>query len=304
MKILIIKLGYSETLDAKIDLSTSFGDVFRTTPILSALKTKYPDAVITWITDQKVTPLLKEIPLINRLLTWDSFLSSELLSEKFDILINLEKTAAICILADAIQVKKRYGFHFEPNFGLYSESEDAIQMVTDPLFKQNNEKPWQQMLIELVGCEWTEQPYLIGKSYKKIKFDIGFNFQVGAKWPNKAWGLDHWMDLEVLLKKKGLSVSWQEGSTDLDSYVSWIGSCQTLVTNDSLGLHIALALKRNVVALFGPTSDREVFFYGLGVSLTSAAPCRPCYQSSCQHGASCINQISPRAVFEEIMQQY
>ena len=37
-KILIIKLGYSETLDQDIGRVPSFGDVLRTTPILWALK--------------------------------------------------------------------------------------------------------------------------------------------------------------------------------------------------------------------------------------------------------------------------
>lgn len=301
MKILILKLGYSETLDNKIDLSPSFGDIFRTTPILIALHNKYLRAEITWITDQKAIPLLKGIPLISRLLTWDSFLSSQLLSEKFDILINLEKTAAVCILADAIQAKKRYGFHFEPNFGIYSESEDVYQMVTNPQFKQNNQKSWQQMLIELIGCKWAEQPYQIRDTTETPKFDVGFNYLVGPKWPNKAWSIKNWKTLEHLLNNQGLTVSWQQGNNDIDIYVSWIESCKTLITNDSLGLHIALALKRYVVALFGPTSDREIYFYDHGTSLNAETNCRPCYQSFCQHGESCIDQIKPEMVFNAFM---
>jgi len=37
-KILIIKLGYSETLDPEIGRVPSLGDVLRTTPILHALR--------------------------------------------------------------------------------------------------------------------------------------------------------------------------------------------------------------------------------------------------------------------------
>lgn len=40
--------------------------------------------------------------------------------------------------------------------------------------------------------------------------------------------------------------------------MDWIGSCGTIVTNDSLGLHIALAFNKRVVALFGPTLASEV----------------------------------------------
>ena len=42
-KILIIKLGYSETLDQEIGRIPSLGDILRTTPILWALKEKYPE---------------------------------------------------------------------------------------------------------------------------------------------------------------------------------------------------------------------------------------------------------------------
>ena len=38
MKILIIKLGFSETLDEEISRFSSLGDVLRTTPILPTLK--------------------------------------------------------------------------------------------------------------------------------------------------------------------------------------------------------------------------------------------------------------------------
>jgi heptosyltransferase-2 len=59
----------------------------------------------------------------------------------------------------------------------------------------------------------------------------------------------------------GFSVDWQQGLNNLYDYIDWINSCKKLVTNDSLGLHIALALGKPVVALFGPTNAKEVYMY-------------------------------------------
>ncbi|MDD5436991.1 MAG: glycosyltransferase family 9 protein, partial [Candidatus Omnitrophica bacterium] len=72
-KILIMKLGYSETLDSEIARIPSLGDVLRTTPILWALKEKYKDSHISWLVDRQAEPLLRGNPLIDRILVWDEF---------------------------------------------------------------------------------------------------------------------------------------------------------------------------------------------------------------------------------------
>ena len=53
-KVLIIKLGYSETMDREISITSSLGDVLRTTVILNYLKSDE----VTWVVDEKAFPLL------------------------------------------------------------------------------------------------------------------------------------------------------------------------------------------------------------------------------------------------------
>jgi len=72
-KILIIKLGYSETLDPEIGRVPSLGDVLRTTPILHALREKFPESHITWFVSENAEPLLHKNPLINRVIVADLF---------------------------------------------------------------------------------------------------------------------------------------------------------------------------------------------------------------------------------------
>ena len=271
MKILIIKLGFSETLDPEISRFSSLGDVLRTTPILHVLKEKYPNSKITWVTDKAPYPLLKGNKLLDRILIWDEFIGFQLLEEKFDIVINLEKIGGICALTNKVDAWKKFGFRFDAIKGSYSVfdgAEYAFELCTNHKIKENNNKVWQEVLIEMIGGKWKKQPYVLGYKPKTKEInDVGFNYKVGDKFPQKAWPMEKWKELEDKLKKDNLKISWQEGLDSLYEYIEWINTNNIFVTNDSLGLHVALALGKKVVALFGPTSSKEVFFYNNSIAI-------------------------------------
>ena len=91
-KVLIIKLGYSETLDTGIGKITSLGDVLRTTVILYP----YANDDVTWLVDEQAYPLLEGNPFIKRILVYDLTSVLQLQRERFDIVINLEKAPLPC----------------------------------------------------------------------------------------------------------------------------------------------------------------------------------------------------------------
>lgn len=304
-KILIIKLGYSETLDAEIGRVTSLGDVLRTTPILWALREKYKDAHITWLVDEHAEPLLKRNSLIDRVLVWDNFVPFQLMKEKFDVLINLEKINGICALADMIDAWMKYGFRFDSLNGTYHAYEkglDFISYIEEKRIATKHKGFWQQVLIEMLGSKWENQEYVIGyKPQTEEIYDIGFNIEVGSKWPAKAMPVAKWKSLENRLNAIGYNVSWQQGRTDLFEYMDWINSCRLIISNDSLGLHLAFAFKKKTIGLFGPTDPQEVFFYRGGKALISQEPCQymPCCSSDCITGVDCMNNIDlDRVVYE------
>ena len=72
-----------------------------------------------------------------------------------------------------------------------------------------------------------------------------------------------------------------------------------VVTSDTLGMHLAIALKKKIVALFGPTCPQEIDLYDRGVKLFTSAPCAPCYKQTCPD-AVCMKGIRPGRVLEEI----
>ncbi|PLX66945.1 MAG: glycosyl transferase [Denitrovibrio sp.] len=264
-KILIIKLGFSETLDPEVGRVSSLGDVLRTTPILYALKEKYFDSHITWLTDESASALLSYNQYIDRLLIWDSFVGFQLMSEKYDIIINLEKIGGLCAITKSMNAWKKYGFRFDEttgNYNVYEGAEYALDLCSKIDVKKKNEKYWQEILIEMMGVKWDKQPYILGyKPKTKETHDVGFNFKVGTKFPKKAWGNEKWKELEKHIVNDGKSFCYQEGLSNLYEYIDWINSNKTLISCDSLGLHIALALNKNVIVLFGPTNATEVFFY-------------------------------------------
>ncbi len=308
-KILIIKLGYTETLDKEQDSRVvSLGDVLRTTPLLHIYKEDY----VTWVTSEEAFPLLAENPFIHRLMHFDPINIEQLKSEEFDVVINLEKVPGICALADKIRARRiRYGFTFNSQTGDAEALDKAYEVLAvsfNPKYKKENKRNLQEMLFEMVGKNFNGEECILGyKPQTQEVYDLGFNIYVGKKWPTKAWPMENWDKLQELLKGE-FSITRQDkqGKEVLENlyrYIDWINSCNTLISNDSLGLHIALTLKKKVLALIGPTSGGELEFYGYGKAIfpEGLIDCRPCFGTKClKFNDSCLNLITPERVAEEV----
>lgn len=303
-KILIIKLGYSETLDSEVGRFPSLGDVLRTTPILWALKEKYPDSHITWLVSEHAEQLLHGNKFIDRILVWDAFVPFQLMREKFDILINLEKIPGIAALSDMIDGWTRYGFRFDSINGRYHAYERGLSFIDYIEKKEKTKKArdiWQKILVEMLGVEWKGQEYIVGYKPKTVEaYEIGLNYEVGSKWPTKAMSKERWEELEKKLLDSGYTVSWQRGLKDLYEYMDWINLCKLIISTDSLGMHLAFTFKKKVIGLFGSTDSQEIYLYNKGKVIHSDQECTymPCYYSKCITGLNCMNSINIDKVVE------
>lgn len=304
-RVLIIKPGYSETLDPDDSGVVSLGDILRTTVILHLYPPEHYH--VTWVVDQKGAPLLKGNPFIHRLLVINPFTPHLLLSEWFDIVINFEKEPGICAVADHIPAWRRYGFRLDPQSHTavaYDHSDEALSFTTDPSAKRLKAKSWSNILYEMLGHRYEGQSYVLGYEPKTpLRHDVGLNHLIGRKFPLKRWPQDYWQQLHDRLAADH-TVSWQQGENDLEDYIDWIASCRVMVTNDSLGLHIALALGKPVVALFGPTIATEVE----GPSLTRLTPpldwsCIPCLEAHCPQATPCLSHLSVDLVQQVVLAQ-
>ena len=59
MRILIVKLG-------------SIGDIVHTLPALAALREGFPDAEISWVVERNLSEILRDNPLLDRLIEVDT----------------------------------------------------------------------------------------------------------------------------------------------------------------------------------------------------------------------------------------
>ena len=78
-----------------------------------------------------------------------------------------------------------------------------------------------------------------------------------------------------------------------------------VISVDSGPMHIAAALGRPVLAVFGPTDPGRTGPYGPmhRILLASDCPCRPCYKRTCERGdLACLRHITPDLVLRNAME--
>ena len=299
-RVLIIKPGYSETFVPHVRAVCSLGDVLRTTPILHLFK----DDHVTWLTDEAAVPLLRGNSCIDRLVTFGDLEVLGIEGERFDKVINLEKVPEICGMADRIQAWSRYGFSLDGRTGKAVACEENYEslVVRTHQDAQLLTRPWVDLMYDMLGATWQGEGYLLGYQPKTSEcHDIGFNVHVGTLCPLRAWPGDCWDELNARVSQK-YRASYQQCLQDLDGYMDWINSCRLLVTSDSLGLHLGLALGKQVLSLFGPTSSSDLGRWQNLHIVNSPTPCacRPCYAADCVLDETCMRGISPALIFEQV----
>jgi lipopolysaccharide heptosyltransferase I len=152
----------------------------------------------------------------------------------------------------------------------------------------------------------------------------------GARWDDKRWPVANFVELVrrmsgtdgwhfVILGQEGdraLGQSIAEanpgrclnlaGQTSLWEMVEWLRRSRLVIANDTGPMHVAAALGRPVIALFGPTNPRNTGPYGNpgGAIQITTLPCVPCRKSTCSYALplACLHGITPAMVQEKARQ--
>jgi lipopolysaccharide heptosyltransferase II len=192
-----------------------------------------------------------------------------------------------------------------------------------PVHKNFTWLPERPQLAAEVNRKWPEE-----NSKLKIQNSKLILLQPGARWKNKRWPAKHFAELVRTLAERFsttrfgilgdqgdrplgevISLAAPErclnlcGATTLPEMIEWVRRCDLLVTNDTGPMHVAAALGRPLVALFGPTEPRRTGPYGqLENVLRLALPCSPCLSSRCaiEHTDECLRTLPPTLVFGRV----
>lgn len=155
MNVLLVKFG-------------ALGDVLRTTPLLPALRRRYPGCRITWITDPGSAVALQGHPEIDRLAVWGVDADGVLGAEHYDLAINLDKDdgALDAIMSARSEVKMGFGRDASGVLcALDPNSDYALRLgLDDDLKFRINRKSYQQISFEQVGLVFEGEEYRFGPS--------------------------------------------------------------------------------------------------------------------------------------------
>ena len=147
----------------------------------------------------------------------------------------------------------------------------------------------------------------------------------GARWESKRWTAEKFAELLcrlaatdprpcVLLgapderpfaeqiRAAGARAIDLVGSTSLAELAAALDLAEVVVSHDSGPMHVAAALGRPIVALFGPTDSRKTGPYQTSAHvLTHSVPCAPCMQRVCPLGhQNCLRGLEIEAVLRAV----
>jgi lipopolysaccharide heptosyltransferase I len=148
----------------------------------------------------------------------------------------------------------------------------------------------------------------------------------GTQWQTKHWHGEGFAEVARHLTRTGRQVvlagssaerarcaavaAWSPGVLDLcgrttlSELAALIRRAEVCVTNDSGSMHLAVALDRPVVSVFGPTDPVWIGPYGRPHAVVRAGvPCAPCYLrklSQCPHAHRCMAQVKGATVIERV----
>ena len=320
-RILIIKLG-------------ALGDVIRTTPLLHRLRNKYPNCHVTWLT---LSPEILPAEKIDHIVSLSAVSIFVLENSMFDIVINLDKDPEACILTAKIEAVQKFGFTWEDHAVAPCTSAAEHKLLTgffDGLSKVNTKsyleeifeicherfefEPYEIALNEAKSANWSNElkPLALGKPI------VALNTGCGPRWNTRLWSDENWIGLANQLNQLGYfpmfvggiledeknsrmarqSETHYPGHFDLETFISLVSACDIVVTQVTMMMHIATALKKKMVLMNTIFNKHEFELYGRGFIVEPNDACKCYYGNSCQFGTPCMEKISPQQVVEAIQQ--
>lgn len=320
----------------------ALGAVLRSTALLPAIRRKFPNAHLTWVTAKPADQLLKNNNLIDRVLTTDNADLLALSVLEFDIALCVDKSLEAAGVLKRTYADFVYGFAVVPSTGAIVPATPAAEELWEiglndyKKFKEN-QKTETQLVTEALELPYSRDHYSVQftdaekseiairkTSYSQgNKIVVGLNTGCAGVIPYKKLTVEmHRKLIERLLDYENVAVVLLGGKEDTernqrigygfnviqsatesglrDGLMS-VAACDIVVTGDSLGMHMAIALNKWTVAWFGPTCAQEIDLYDRGVKVLTQASCGPCWKRSCNKTQMCYDLVSLEQLEEAVV---
>jgi len=305
------------------------GDALMAQPLLTRLHEKIPGLRLDVLAPEWVAPVARRMPEVDTViaapfrhgalqLTERWHLGRELRERRYDqaiVLPNTWKSALVPFFAD---IALRSGYVGESRYGLlnlkYKNSKDKKPMpahyaaLSEPPGKAFREPlPSPRLRVAAHEIRATQQKFGIEGPY--AVFCPGAEYGPAKRWPYFS-SLASRTNVPVVLlgsrndeaAAEGISGKNLVGKTTLDEAINLIAGARYVVSNDSGLMHVAAALGKSQVALFGSSSPLHT------PPLSEAArvlwlrvECSPCYQRECPLGHfRCMKEIDVGMVLERL----
>ena len=245
------------------------------------------------------------------------------------VLPNSFKSALVPFFA---RIPERIGFIGEARYGLLTDARKLDKRAL-PLMVQRfahlaaapgagaaTDLPNPRLRIDPMECDRLIAHLGLGRASRLTCFCPGAEYGPAKRWPAQYFGR-----LAMALAAEGSAV-WIVGSsrerdigeairdnsagvalnlcgrTTLDQAVVLLSAADMVVTNDSGLMHVAAALDRPMVALYGSSSPAFTPpLSGRARVLKLDVPCSPCFERTCPLGHfDCMMKLMPGRVFTEI----
>ncbi|MDO8603448.1 MAG: lipopolysaccharide heptosyltransferase II [Candidatus Omnitrophota bacterium] len=301
------------------------GDTLFATPFIRAIREKYPKSYIAVLTHPRCYGILEGNRNIDEIIIYDEkkqhknllrrfSIISYLRSKNFDVAFILRKSFSRTLLLLFSKIPHRVGYRSKRAGFLLTKRVDAPH-------KELHKVEYFLNIAKAMGIETKNKNYEIAISENNIKNaenilrDAGVkdeNFVVlnaGGNWNPKRWPLENFARLgDGIVKKSEASIVLTGaekdillaediarlmkhkpvilcGKTDLKTLGAIFKKAMCVISNDSGPMHLAVAARANVIAIFGPTSPELTGPYGDGEYrvLHKDIGCKvPCYDSKCK----------------------
>jgi heptosyltransferase-2 len=237
--------------------------------------------------------------------------------------------------------KVGYGFDTRGNvFPFNTEAVTWLEMGAFDDLKKKNTRSFQDLMLDICRLQPRNKDIVVELSEEELKFahsfverygldhqslKIGMNTGASDRWQFKQWTIEGFEKLiKLLLEQTDATILLYGGpsekernerlsklhpkrvvNTGIDNSLRQFFALVTLsdvfLTGDTLALHVATALKKKVIALFGPTSAAEIDSYnGQVVKVQANLDCLVCYKPRCDFNPNCMNSITPEQIFSLI----